>query len=400
MSWGDVNTGGDESVAGAGAGTGTGAGVKARPGRGLIVDGGYLRPKLAGKVGGPGTAVPITLKLDANEGAFVPDEVLRAVVGSDGAGTLARIYPSAASLEELLARRLGVRGEQLVVTAGADDALDRVVRAACCGEAGANIVLAWPTFEMIERYARNVGAGVKRVAWRGGAYPASDVAAAIDERTRAVFIVSPNNPTGGVATQADVRLVHAAAQGVGAVVCVDHAYVEFADEDLTALACELPGGGCVVTRTLSKAWGMAGLRVGYAVGDERVIAWLRAVGQPYAASGVSLAVAEAWLPRAGEVVQRFVKAVRQNRLVLTEALRRRGYEAGDSQANFVLVRCSGSDGASELVARFAEAGIAVRGYPGVAGLGDSVRITVPAASVDLERVLAVVRGKVVQEQKR
>src|SRR5581483_5290507 len=125
-------------------------------------------------------------------------------------------------------------------------------------------------------------------------------------QTAAIVVCSPNNPTGAVATAQDLERL---AEGApGRLLMVDLAYTEFADEDLTQAALRLPSA--VVFRTLSKAWGLAGLRVGYAAGHARLIGWMRSAGAPYAISSVSIALAEARLQHGEARMKKFVKTVR------------------------------------------------------------------------------------------
>jgi histidinol-phosphate aminotransferase len=191
-------------------------------------------------------------------------------------------------------------------TAGADDALQRICSAML--ESGRRAVYCMPSFEMLRRYVRFAGAEPIEIAWPQGPLPA-DALIEAGRGAELLFIVSPNNPTGTVATRED--LVRLRESLPGTLIALDAAYGEFADDDLTSLALSMPW--TVVTRTLSKAWSSAGLRVGYAAGDVRAIDWLRAVGQPYAVSGVSLALAKALLENAEPLERKFVSRVRDER---------------------------------------------------------------------------------------
>lgn len=334
--------------------------------------GGYLRPARA-------SSRPVDLRLDSNESPALPSDALDGLRLPPAAATH---YPDAGSLERELAERLGIDAARVVVTAGADDALNRIAMALI--EPGRNAVITAPTFEMIPRYVRHAGGEVREVAWMSGAFPVDEMIAASDADTRAAFVVSPNNPTGSVATRVDVERLRAGLPATAALV-IDAAYEEFADEALTEFGLTLPG--TVVTRTFSKVMGLAGLRVGYAAGDERIIAWLRQVGQPYAVSGVSLELVGRWLdplrPRCAEVVAR----VRSERIVLGALLQKLGADPLASQANFVLARFERP--AADVVARaLAERGIAVRSFPARPGLERCLRITCPAESQHFERLCA------------
>src|SRR5207247_4822990 len=115
------------------------------------------------------------------------------------------------------------------------------------------------------------------------------------EQPALIAVVSPNNPTGAAATAADIRCLAEAAPN--AVVLLDHVYVEYADEDLTPAVIDLPN--VVVLRTLSKAWGLAGCRIGYAIGSPEIVASLRIAGAPYPVAAPSVALALGRLEAAG-----------------------------------------------------------------------------------------------------
>ncbi len=328
----------------------------------------------------PAPPFPIDLWLNSNEGPAPPPVLLeeikacfREVVGR---------YPSSAGLEFFLADRLGVSSEQVLVTAGADDALYRVCLAML--DHGRELILPTPTFEMLGRYARLAGADVVEADWMGGAYPIEVVLGRTTEQTAMIAVVSPNNPTGSVARAED--LVRLSKRAPHALLLVDLAYAEFADEDLTAVALSLPNA--LVVRSFSKAWGLAGLRVGYAVGPPRVIQWLRAAGNPYSVSGLSAALAEGWLRADGGALDLLVERVRDERVRLFSALCEIGAKPLPSQANFVLARFRDAKAVWD---RLARRGVAVRVFPEHARLKDYLRITCPGDSTAFERLEAALR---------
>ncbi|RYE93321.1 MAG: TIGR01548 family HAD-type hydrolase [Myxococcales bacterium] len=326
----------------------------------------------------PRHGAPIDLYLDGNEGLTPPPGLLAAL--GEASVDVVRRYPSARALEARLAARHGVEPERVLVAAGGDDAIDRLCRAVLAE--GRTLVLPVPTFEMIARYGRLAGADVIEVPWGDGPYPARAVAAQTDARTGLVVLVSPNNPTGRVATVDDLHAVAAA----GALVLVDLAYVEFGDEALWRAALDLPN--TVVIRTLSKAHGLAGLRVGYAVGPVEVIEAMRASGAPYAVSGPSLWLAGRWLDQGADAVARFVGEVKQERAGLATTLRALGADVPDSEANFVFARLPSPAAALWTRDALAGLGVAVRAWPGRAGLDDALRVTVPGDADQHARLVA------------
>lgn len=316
---------------------------------------------------------PIDLRLDANEGGTFAAEIVASSTMSPDA---VRRYPDASVLEAALAKRHGIDPEQVVVTAGADDALERVCRAML--EPGRRAAYCMPSFEMLRRYVRTAGAEAIEIDWPGGAFPTARVIEA-GRDADVLFVVSPNNPTGAVATPDDLRQLRERLPR--ALIVVDAAYGEFADEDLTEMALAMPW--TIVTRTFSKAWGAAGIRVGYSIGDRRVIDWLRAAGQPYAVSGVSIEIALKLLESEERQMRAFVDRVGREREELFELLKSLGAEPIESQANFVLARFSNANLTADLLEGL---GIAVRRFAPETGLSDSLRIGCPGDAAAFGRL--------------
>jgi histidinol-phosphate aminotransferase len=340
-----------------------------------------LSPRLAAlaayKV--PRHPAPLDLFLDGNEGLTPPSELLRWLAEAPIAAV--RRYPSAAELEARLASLHQVDPARVMVTAGGDDAIDRLCRAVL--HEGRSLLLPVPTFEMIARYARLAGAAVHEIPWGDAPYPAPQLARLVDPSTGLVALVSPNNPTGQIATVEDLHTVAA----TGALVLVDLAYVEFGDEALFRAALSLPNA--VIIRTLSKAWGLAGLRVGYAIGPAEVIGGMRVAGAPYAVSGPSLYLAARWLDGGAAAMERFVSEVRRERVELEQELNRLGVRASPSEANFVFGRTPRALWVRDALAGL---GIGVRAFPGKPGLEDALRITTPGEPEAHGRLLRALRA--------
>lgn len=318
---------------------------------------------------------PIDLKLDANEAPPLSPAAL-AELSADAIDGVQE-YPDARALEAALAALVGVTPARLVVTAGGDDALSRLAQVAL--EPGREALVTTPTFEMIGRYIRLAGATAVETPWLQGPFPTDAVVSRVNDRTSALFVVSPNNPTGGVATFDDLQQLAAAAPN--ALLVLDHAYAEFADADLTLSALTLPN--TVVVRTLSKAWGLAGLRVGYAVGPEALIDTLRAVGQPYAVSRPSVAAALRRLRTGREAMQASVAQVASERGRLGATLAAVGAEPLASQGNFVAARVKDAGRAADLLAGL---GIAVRAFRQPGPMHGFLRITCPGEEAAFGRL--------------
>ncbi len=323
----------------------------------------------------PRPAAPVDLHLDGNEGA-VPSMELVEALRALGPAALRR-YPKAGPLEARLAEQLGVSPARVLVSAGGDDSIDRMCRSVLAP--GRNIVFPQPSFEMIGKYAELAGAEVRSVPWAEGPYPVDAVIAASDEHTAVVAIVTPNNPTGAVATAEDLRRLSAALPST--LLLVDLAYVEFADEDLSSVALSLPNA--LIIRTFSKAWGLAGLRLGYSAGPESVMTWMRAAGAPYAVSRPSIAMVTACLERGDGEMDAFVARVRGERTQLGAFMAEHGARPLDSQGNFVFGDFEDSVWIRDAMAGF---GIGVRAFPGKPMLEGKVRITCPGDEFQYARL--------------
>lgn len=324
----------------------------------------------------PPPPFPTDLRLDGTRGGEIAGG-LSAVLGNLDVSVWSR-YPDPAPLEAAIAARHSVDPARVVVTAGADEALDRACRTLLAP--GRRLVLPVPTFEMIPRYARLAGAEIVEVPWHGEAWPVDLVLDRVAEGAGAVAVVSPNNPTGAVALRDDLRRLAAAHPNTPLL--LDLAYVEFADDDPIAEAFEMPQA--IVFRTFSKAWGLPGLRVGYAIADPSVAAWMRAAGGPYPVSSIALALAGSWLERGEEAMRAFVSRVREERSALERLLAERGAVVQPSQANFVFARFRDARRVRDELAR---RGIAVRVFPGTPGLEDALRLTLPGGAAPFERVV-------------
>ena len=323
----------------------------------------------------PGAAAGI-LRLDGNEGAL-PDGDL-ALVLSEHPPTLLSEYPTVRSFEATIAERHAVDPQEVMVGAGADELLDRFVRAVLDPSRG--VVLTLPTFEMLPRYIALAGAEAAVVPWMSGPFPIDRVLAAITPRTAVAAFVSPNNPTGAAAGADDLRRLSAALPN--GLVLVDLAYAEYADEDLTQTALALPN--TVVFRTFSKAWGLAGLRIGYAIGPLEAIDWMRMAGSPFTANAAGLALAAAWLERGAAIVRLGVERVKRERRELAGFLEARGAKPLPSQGNFVLARF---DDAGAVRRALMARRIAVKEWTNRPELSGYLRITCPGDDVRFERLL-------------
>lgn len=319
----------------------------------------------------------ITLTLDNNEGAPIGSFLLDVLRELD-AETLTR-YPDQSPLEAQIAASFGIDPARVVVTNGGDDAIDRACRATL--NPGDVMLTHTPGFVMIPRWAQLAGGVNRSVNWLDGAFPRDEFLGAIDESTRLVSLISPCNPTGSIITQADIISIAQRCAQVGAVLMLDQAYIEFADNDPIESLLDLPN--IVIVRTFSKAMGSAALRVGYAIAPESIATRLRTVGGPYPVSTPSLVLARAvyqWRSKRARIIEQ----TQANRDTLIEVLSSLGCQALESQANFVLVRF---DDAGSVHAQLLEQGISVRRFRSGTEIDSYLRITVPADQSQLAQLI-------------
>ncbi|WP_249756115.1 TIGR01548 family HAD-type hydrolase [Microvenator marinus] len=326
----------------------------------------------------PRAQAPIDLRLDANEGRAL---ISAAELGESG--PLNR-YPDRRVLEEMIAHRHGLSPDEVVVTNGGDDAIDRICRAYL--DSSSNLVMTLPGFEMIAKYASLSGAEVRHLEWWSGPLNAARLLELCDADTRVLALVTPNNPTG--ATIEATTVLELAEALPEAVILLDLAYTEFANQDLEKLVSQR--ANIVATKTFSKAWGLAGLRVGYAIGSPEIVGTIRAAGGPYPTSSLSIFAAEQALGKA-EDMRANVERVKMERAALALQLKELGLQTLPSQANFLLadVSSAGQNGAwlRDALSGF---GIGIRAWPDKSGPVDLrpwSRISLPCDANDFERLL-------------
>lgn len=299
--------------------------------------------------------------------------------------------PRPAALVNALGALYGVAPGAILVTRGSDDAIDLLVRAFC--RAGRDAVLVCPpTFGMYAVAARLQGADVVEVPLkRDFKLDAAAIAAAARARegVKLVFLCSPNNPTGNTIAPAAVDALCRALDG-HSVVVVDEAYVEFARAEGFVGRLEAHAN-LVLLRTLSKAWGLAGARVGALLGDPELVAILRALAPPYPLPSLATEAALRRLqPAELAAARRHTAAVVRRREALAEALRALPgvQRVWPSEGNFLLVKF---DAAAAALAACESAGVLVRDFSRQPRLQGCLRITVGTAAEN-RRLLAALAG--------
>ena len=330
-----------------------------------------------------------TLRLDFNENTLACSPKVREVLGLISAGALTR-YPEREPIEAIVAAHLGLAAAQVALTNGVDEAIHVLFEAFL--EAGDELLLPVPTYTMYEVYASATDARV--VAVQADAdlqFPYERLLAAITPRTKIVAIANPNSPSGSVATRA--QLIEVASRAPHAVVLVDEAYFHFHGETVMDLIGVVPN--LMVARTFSKAYGLAGLRLGLLAGPVELMRWVRRVLSPYSVNSLALAC----LPPALEdtaYLDWYVGEVLTARTEFEAALDQAGVRRWPSRANFVLVEIGKQH--AEFSRLMRAAGVLVRDRSSDPGRDGCVRITIGTreqmrqAALALNETLATLRA--------
>lgn len=315
----------------------------------------------------------MAIDLSDNTNRWGPSPAAVRVIAESASASLSR-YPQAYSdaLRFALANYVGAAPPSITTGCGSDDVLDSAIRA--FGEPGDRVTIPDPSFTMIAWFARLNALAPMLVPLDADYDIDAEAMLACDGGT--IYVCSPNNPTGTPATRERVEQLADRTRGV---VIVDEAYAEFAGRSLVDLALARPN--VLVVRTMSKAFGLAGLRVGYAVGNPELIGEVEKSRGPYKVSALAERAATAALTEDIPWMQRHAALVVENRERLTQALFERGLNPIPSSTNFVLLPLTN---ASTIADRMRQLGVAVRALEGMrpvsaalaASGGSTLRISV------------------------
>ena len=308
------------------------------------------------------------LRLDMNENpAGLPEEFVRGVCAQIDGGLLAR-YPDQTRLTAALSEREGVRPEQIALTNGSDEAI-RGVLGTFAGP-GSRAVIVTPSFEMYRIYSEMLGVELVRVPFGEDlTLPLDVLKSEITPQTDLVILFNPNSPIGEAYTLEELRELLTACRQAGALAVIDEAYYPFGVSSAVKLLEEFPD--LIVLRTFSKLYSLAGLRVGYALGNQEWIRCLQNGLATYNVNAVGLLFAEELLKRS-DVIEGLLRTEAEGRRYLLEQLEQAGcpYYAGGG--NYVLVKPVRP--AAEIAAKLYQRGILIKTYQsGV--LKDWIRVT-------------------------
>ncbi len=324
----------------------------------------------------------VQYKLSSNENPYPPlPPVLEAIAE---AALSTNLYPdmSCASITEVVATRWGVSPDSVSFGTGSVEVASQIIRAVA-GE-GDEVIFAWRSFEAYPILTALAGATAVHVPLTNDErHDLPAMAAAVNSHTRLIFVCTPNNPTGTSVTSDELHAFLAAVPS-NVLVVIDEAYVHFNIDPAAAHGVDFfkTYPNVVVLHTFSKAYGLAGLRIGYALAPGYISAALRAVAIPFGVSDMAQKAALASLAAEAEVATRIALLVSE-RTKLHQQLTEIGWELFPSQANFVWLRTAEATGELEMV--FAEAGVIVRAYG-----GDGIRISVGTSEAN-EKVIGAAR---------
>ncbi|WP_070379964.1 histidinol-phosphate transaminase [Rhodococcus sp. WMMA185] len=314
----------------------------------------------------PGKSYPGAIKLASNETTHGPLPSVRKAI--EEAVDQANRYPDNGhiALIAALADYLGVPAANIAAGCGSVSLCQELVHATC--KDGDEVVFAWRSFEAYPVVTQVAGAVPVRVPLTADhGHDLDAMLAAITDRTRLIFVCNPNNPTGTALTKAELeRFLDAVPPHI--LVALDEAYFEYNRSDLDGITLLHDRPNLVVLRTFSKAYGLAGIRVGYAIADSALIATLGKVHITFSVNAVAQAAAIASLEASDELLAR-TDGVIAERGRVRDALRSAGYEVAESSANFVYLPLGAQS--RPFAAASAEAGVLLRPYE-----DDGVRITI------------------------
>ena len=325
----------------------------------------------------PGKRQEDALKLSSNEATQPPLPAAVDAMAAAAAG--ANRYPDmgAVAIREALAEHLGVAFEQVAVGTGSSALCQQLVQVTCAD--GDEVVFPWRSFEAYPIFAQVHGATPVAIPLKDEGVDLEAMAAAITDRTRLIFICNPNNPSGSIVTRAEFAEFMAKVPAE-ITVALDEAYTEYLRAEDTPLATEdiAKYPNLVGLRTFSKAYGLAGLRIGYAFGQPDMIEALNKVSIPFSVNSVAQAGALASLAAQDELKQRTDTAVVERQRVIEAT------GAYPSEANFVWLPGE----TPELAAALAEQGVLVRSFPE----GIRITVTTPEETDQLLAAWKAVRG--------
>jgi histidinol-phosphate aminotransferase len=307
------------------------------------------------------------LRLDFNENTLECSPAVLAALGKIAAADLTK-YPEREPVERLVAAALNLQPDQVLLTNGVDEAIHVLCQTFL--DAGDELLLPTPTYTMYEVYGSATEAIMKPVPpEKDFRFPFERILESITPRTRIIAIANPNSPTGSVAKRA--QLLQILERAPQAAVLVDEAYYHFFGETLIDLVGVVPN--LVVARTFSKAYGLAGMRLGLLAASSEMQHWLKTVISPYSVNGIALTCLPAALADQA-YLDWYVEEVKSARTEMSKRFHELGVEFWPSEANFLLIKIGARH--KEFVEALKLRGVLTRDRSSDPGCDGCVRITV------------------------
>jgi histidinol-phosphate aminotransferase len=326
---------------------------------------GAMKGYTPGEQPGPGARV---VKLNTNENPYAaPPPVLEAIADA-ATGERLRRYPApeATPVREAAGRAYELDPQRVVVGNGSDELLTMALRTFI--DPGGVVAAPGPTYSLYPTLSQIQGATYREVPWRPeGGVPVQSL---LEQRPSLMFVARPNSPSGHACPLDEVALL---CRSLSGVVVLDEAYVDFADDDGLGLLAD--HDNLLITRSFSKGWSLAGLRVGLGFTSPELAAELHKVRDSYNLDALAQAGAAAALDHRGTYTP-LIDAIRAERTRLGEALTHRGWRVAPSQANFLFARVPAGTDAAAVYQGLKDNGVLVRHFPEPAELADGLRITV------------------------
>lgn len=340
------------------------------------------------KQGKPAPALPgaHSYKISSNENPFEPlPSVVKAI--DEEAMTHINRYPDMRgwNVVERIAEHYGLGPEQVLLGCGSTEVITQLI--SLVAGPGDEVVYPWRSFEAYPIIVAGAGATSVQIPNRpDGSHDIDRIIAAVNDRTRLVILNNPNNPTSTSLSDGDARRVMETVPS-DVIVLVDEAYFQFNTDPSTNVAMQLfhEYPNVVVAHTFSKAYGLAGLRIGYAIGPADVIDGMQKVSLPFGVTDVAQTAALASLD-AGDELQDRVESIVAERSRVVAALRDQGWDFPEPYANFFWLGLG--DRTDEAAGRFVDAGLSVRVFS-----GEGIRISIgePDANTRVIEVCAVLK---------
>ena len=320
------------------------------------------KPPLEGRTQYPG------LRLDFNERTVPPAKAVIDVLRSFGNQPQTHLYPEYFGLEAEIASYAGVESDQVMVTNGTDQAIDVLLRT--FSGRGDKVIIPRPAFSMYEQYARVNGNAISRPTYAGSelAFPDDEIVAALDEDARVLILANPNNPTGDLLSTD--KIAELAEQSEDTIVFVDEAYFEFSQSTAAGLIETMPN--VIVSRTFSKAFGLAALRIGYVLASQPHIDEMLKVRGPYDVNQLGGLAASAALGSLDDTRRYATEVMEPAKNLVEEFFDRSGVPFHPSAANFLLFKPRDALGAFQ---KLREEGVLVRPQTDPT-ISDSLRVTI------------------------